>query len=45
MRKSKTLKKQERKQEENVEAELEEIKEDNIEAAKRQELKTNLMKK
>ena len=45
MLKCKTLKKQDQKQEENGVAEIEEIREDNIEAAERQESKTNLMKK
>ena len=45
MRKSKTLKDQVQKQEENEKAELKEIREDNIEAAKRQKSKKNLMKK
>lgn len=40
MRKGKTLKDQVKKQEENENAELEEIKEDNLQAAKRQKSKT-----
>ena len=43
MRKSETLKDQQQKQEENGKTELEEIREDNIEAAKRQ--KSKIMKK
>jgi hypothetical protein len=43
VRKSKTLKDKQQKQEENRKAELEEIREDNIEAAKRQ--KSKIMKK
>jgi hypothetical protein len=40
MRKTKTLKDQVRKQEEHEKPELEEIREDNIEAAKKQKSKT-----
>ncbi len=40
MRKSKSLKDQVQKQEENEKAELEEIREDNLQAAKRQKSKT-----
>jgi hypothetical protein len=40
MQKSKTLKHQEEKQEEDGKSELEEIREDNIEAAKKQKSKT-----
>lgn len=43
MQESKTLKDKQQKQEENRKAELEEIREDNIEAAKRQ--KSKIMKK
>jgi len=43
MRKTKTLKDQRQKQQENGKAELEEIREDNIEAAKRQ--KSKIIKK
>jgi hypothetical protein len=43
MRKTKTLKDQQQKQQENGKAELEEIRKDNIEAAKRQ--KSKIIKK
>ena len=43
MRKTKTLKDHQQKQQENGKAELEEIREDNIEAAKRQ--KSKIIKK
>lgn len=45
MRKTKTLKDQVPKQEENEKAKLKEIREDNIDAAKKQKSKKNLMKK
>ena len=41
MRKTKTLKDQQQKQQENGKAELEEIREDNIEAAKKTKIENN----